>query len=52
MRTLASMQAHNVTVRRAGAADLPRLALCDFSFEVAAELVEPFEAMQTAVLTQ
>ena len=48
MRTLASMQAHNVTVRRAGAADLPRLALCDFSFEVAAELVEPFEAMQTA----
>lgn len=48
MMTLSSMQAHETIVRRGDIADLPHLAQSDFSFEVTAELAEPFDGARTA----
>nr|WP_300309307.1 GNAT family N-acetyltransferase [Halomonas sp.] len=46
--TPSSIPAHKVIVRRGDLADLPRLSKSDFSFEVAAELTEPFTGVQIA----
>src|SRR5690606_40050765 len=42
-----SVRGVDVSVRRASVACLKRLAQCDFSFEVVAELAEPYETGQT-----